>query len=383
VLPFTNMSGDPEQRYFSDGVTEDIITELSRFRDLFVIARNSSFQYRDKATDVRRVARELGVRYVVEGSLRRAGDYLRITVQLIEATTGNHVWSERYDRRLADVFTIQDEVVRAIVARIAGQLTIFEFEKARRKRTEHLGAYDCFLRGLDHWRDAGADEGAKSSRWFEKALELDPDYAEPLPRLSINAAVEAFNSDSADRFDRALALANKAVALDPNSGWAHCALGFAKLASGSLPASACHFETALRLNPNDADLMMWCVNYYIYSGEFDVAHKMIKACEQLNPLPPPWYRTVKAITEYGLRRYAASAQLLESLGSTKFYWLHCYLAASYWRLGKTVEAEREVAMALKVRPAITVKELAVCECYMRAEDLEHLLEPMREAGLPE
>jgi TolB-like protein/tetratricopeptide (TPR) repeat protein len=383
VLPFVNMSGDPEQQYFSDGVTEDIITELSRFHEIFVIARNSSFQYRDKAVDVRRVARELGVRYVVEGSLRRTGGHLRITAQLIEATTGNHVWSERYDRRLADVFVIQDQVVQAIVARIAGQLAISEFDKARRKRTGNLGAYDCFLRGLDHWRETGADEGAESSRWLEKALELDPDYAEPLPRLSINAAIEAVvASDSANQLDRAMAMANRAVTLDPNNAWAHCALGFAKLASGSVPASRPHFETALRLNPNDPDLMMWCVNHFIYSGEFDTAESIIKTCERLNPLPPAWYGAVKGIAEYNLHRYASAAQLIEALRD-KEWWLHCYLAASYQRLGKTLEARRAVEVALKARPTLTVRELAALETYVRADDLQHLLEPARAAGLPE
>jgi adenylate cyclase len=224
---------------------------------------------------------------------------------------------------------------------------------------------------------------AESSRWLEKALELDPDYAEPLPRLSINAAVNAVASDSADRLDRAMAMANRAVTLDPNNGWAHCALGFAKLVRGSVPASRSHFETALRLNPNDPDLMMWCVNYFIYSGEFDTADSMIKACERLNPLSPAWYGAVKGIAEYGLHRYASAAQLLEALGVRKEWWLRCYLAASYQRLGKTLEAKREVATALKERPTLTVRELAALEIYMRADDLQHLLEPVREAGLPE
>jgi len=383
VLPFTNMSGDPDQVYFSDGITEDIITELSRFRSLFVIARNSSFQYRDKAVDVRRVAHELGVQYVVEGSVRKMGNRVRITAQLIEATTGSHLWSERYDRDLADIFAVQDEVVQAIVARLAGQLTTVEFERARRKRTEHLGAYDCYLRGLDEWRAAGPDSAVKSDVWFEKALKLDPDYAEPLVRMSINTAIEAFGTEAADRFAPALALANKAVLLDPNNGWTHCALGFARLCNGSIAASASHFDTAMQLNPNDPDLMMWCCLYHIYSGDFATAHEMIATAHRLNPFPPMWYHAHSGMVEYGLRHYAAAAQQFEGLEGEKHFFMRCYLAACYERLGKVREAKSEIAMALEVKPTLTIRELATLEPYVRPDDLENLLEPLRKLGLPD
>ncbi len=383
VLPFTNMSGEPEQQYFSDGITEDIITELSRFKSLFVIARNSSFQYRDKAVDVRRVARELGVLYVVEGGVRKVGALLRITAQLIDATTGNHVWSERYDRGLSDVFTVQDEVVQAIVARVAGELTIFEFQRARRKRTEHLGAYDCYLRGLNCWRNAGPDADAKSNSWFEKALELDPEFADPLALLCISKGELAFYDDSANRFELALAMANKAVALDPNNSRSHCALGFAKLASGSVAASASHFETAMLLNPNDPDQIKWCALYHIYSGNFDVAREMTAVADRLNPMPPLWYQCGRAMVEYGLRNYSAAARHLEGLGSDTFYWDHCYLAACYERLGRMPEAKLEISKALHIKPNLTAREIAIAEPYIRPDDLEHLLEPLRKAGLPE
>ena len=375
VLPFTNLGGDPAQQYFSDGITEDIITELARFRSLFVIASHSSFQYRDKSVDVRRVGHELRVQYVVEGSLRKSGNRLRMTAQLINARTGNHVWSERYDRGEGDVIAVQDEIVQAIVATIAGQVVFVELDKARHKRTEHLGAYDCFLHGLHHWRGVGNKEGDKSSQWLEKALELDPGYAEALARLSINKAQDGLS-------DQALLMANKAVTLDPNNGWCHCALGFAKLVSGSVLASESHFKTALRLNANDPDLMMWCVMYYQYSGQFDEAERVTKICEKLNPLPPAWYRNVRAVTEYNLRRYASAAQLLESQGTDKMYWSHYYLAACYQRLDNTQEAKRQVAMALKMRPALTIRDVAALEPYVRPDDMEHLLEPVRQAGLP-
>jgi adenylate cyclase len=383
VLPFTNMSGEPEQQYFSDGITEDIITELSRFRSLFVIARNSSFQFRDKAVDVRRVAKELGVRYVAEGSVRKLDTRLRITVQLIEATTGHHLWSERYDRNLADVFAVQDEVVQAIVARLAGQLTTVEAEKARRKRTEHLGAYECYLRGFDQWRSAGPDSNIKTILWCEKALELDSDYAEPLACMAFSAAIQAFYSDAADRFEPALAMANKAVALDPNNSWSHCALGFVKSCNGSLAASAGHFKTAMQLNPNDPDQLMWYSLYHIYSGDFTAAHEVIAMADRLNPLPPTWYQTPRAMVEYCMRHYAAAAQLIEGLGSDKHFFMRCYLAACYERLGKMQEAKREIARALEAMPNLTVRKLAIMEPYVRPDDMNNLLEPLRKLGLPD
>ena len=174
VLPFTNMSGDAEQQYFSDGITEDIITELSRFRSLFVIARNSSFQYRDKAVDVRRVARELGVRYVVEGSVRKMGSRIRITAQLIDAVPGNHLWSERFDRGIEELFDVQDELTQTIVATVAGRLEDAEIRMASNKRTDSLPAYDCLLRGIQHLRGFGTDDNRRARELFEQAVALDP-----------------------------------------------------------------------------------------------------------------------------------------------------------------------------------------------------------------
>ena len=261
---------------------------------------------------------------------------------------------------------------------VASEMSPFESGKARRRRTDHLGAYDCYLRGLDHWRAAGPEP--ESSVWFAKALELDPDYADPLTRLCINEAIAA---DSPDGFARVLAMANKAVALDPNNSWSHCALGVARVVNGSLAASASHFETAMRLNPNDPDLIKWCSVYHLYSGDFSTAHDMMTAAERLNPLPPPWYVNGTAAVEYGLRHYAAAAQLLESLGNDTFYWDHCYLAACYVRLGKLSEAQQEIAKALRLKPNLTIKRLAVAEPYAKLADLEHLLDPLRKAGLPE
>jgi tetratricopeptide (TPR) repeat protein len=301
---------------------------------------------------------------------------------LVEATTGNHVWGERYDRNIAELFAVQDEVVQAIVARIAGELTIFEFDKARRKRTEHLAAYDCHLRGLDYWRFNSDEANIESTKWFEKALELDPDYAEPLARLSINTAVGAVESGSAEQLERAQTMANKAVALDPNNSWSHCALGLAKLFGRSLAASADHFQSAMRLNPNDPDQLIFCSTYYIYAGKFDAAREVIAAALRLNPLPPIWYNTTSGVLQYGLRRYADAALLFEQMENNTACWHHYYLAACYERLGKSAEAKDEIEKALRLKPDLSIGFIKLIDPYARPDDLENLLEPLRKLGLP-
>jgi TolB-like protein len=185
VLPFTNMSGDPEQQYFSDGITEDIITALARFHSLFVIARNSSFQYRDKAIDVKRVGRELGAHYIVEGSVRKIGLRIRITAQLVDAATGNHLWAEHYDRELQDIFAIQDEVVMTIVGRLAGQVETAGIGLMRRKRTENLAAYDYLLRGIENRNRFSDNDIDQALLMFRNAIALDPDFAQAYADLSL------------------------------------------------------------------------------------------------------------------------------------------------------------------------------------------------------
>jgi TolB-like protein/Tfp pilus assembly protein PilF len=383
VLPFNNMSADQEQTYFSDGVTEDILTELSRFNSLFVIARHSSFEYRDRAIDVRRAGRELGVRYLVEGSVRRVNDRVRITTQLIDADTGNHLWSERYDRDSSQVFAIQDEVVQAIVARIAGQLAVVELERSRRKRTENLAAYDCYLRGLELYHGIGLDADEKACLWLEKALELDPDYADALARWSVCASHLAVNTDSDRRFEPSLAMANRAVALDPGNSFCHCALGIVKANSGSMADSQRHFETAMRLNPNDPDQLVWAAMPLTYLGDFDAAAELITTAERLNPLSPDWYRGIKAQAELGSRNYATALALLEHLTGNLYYWDLCYMAACYARLGDIQRAKSAFEKVLEIKPNLTAKDIALTQTFGKPDDLNHLLEPLRSLGLPD
>jgi adenylate cyclase len=301
VLPFTNMSGDSEQEYFTDGITEDIITELSRYHSLFVIARNSSFTYKGRAVDVRTVAKELGVRYVVEGSIRRAGKRIRVTAQLVDSTTGNHLWAERYDRELEDVFAVQEEVTRAIVTAIAPQIDSAELEKASRKRPESLGAYEIALRArahvLDAWMRSDVRLRDEAMREANEALAIDPRSTIALNALAwayahrvvnermaqqvepwqagmtaVNRAIDADRSDSDGYAYKALLLcfeperrpmhegltvARHALQLNPNSMRALVSLAFSEIVAGNPRAAIEVLQTALRLSPLDPLRYLW------------------------------------------------------------------------------------------------------------------------------
>jgi Flp pilus assembly protein TadD len=200
--------------------------------------------------------------------------------------------------------------------------------------------------------------------------------------LAVNAINEAFYSDAANRWERPIALANKAVALDPNNSWSHCALGLATLYGQSLAAAVSHIETALRLNPNDADQLMFCSTYYLFAGQLDEHRRLIQTAKKLNPFPPTWYRFIEGRSEFHLRHYEAAAQLLERVGTSPNYWVHNWLAACYAKLGRMPEAKSEVAKALKLKETLTLKEIARMP-FANADDLNRLREALREAGMPE
>jgi adenylate cyclase len=386
VLPFLNMSGDPEQQYFADGITEDIITELSRFRHLLVIARNSSFQYR-VAIDVKQIARELGVRYVVEGSIRKSVDRVRITAQLVDANSGTHVWAERFDREIRDVFEIQDELVQAIVAKATGQLEVAEEEQVRRKRTESLAAYDFFLRGLEHFHKFAPTDIAQARMWFEKSLANDPLFAPALARLAEVEATDSLYQKSPKQLNEALAMAKRAVALDPNDSWCHSALGNIHLnglsfGCGSHVLALQEFEIALRLNPNEPDHMVQLAQAYIYTGRPDAALRLIDRAAQLNPALPDVYLCNRGFASYALRRYLEAAQAFERMASPA-YWDHYFLAACYAQLSRMPEARQQIAKAIELAPHLTIRHLVANNWYSDSAELDHLIDGVRKAGLPE
>jgi len=262
VLPFANLSGDPQQEYVADGIVEDITTEVSRFSELFVIARNSSFQYKRKATDTRQIGRELGVRYVLEGSVRRIGDRIRVSAQLIEAATGTHRWAERYDRKLEDVFAVQDDVVRTIVAILAAHVRRAETERSRAKPPNSWQAYDYFLQAAEAYVSFSITHNVanieEARRLLQESLAIDPSYARSYAILSQTYVAAWHNLADKDFLNptalkQAHDLARKAVLLDRNLPQAHAALGYVLFALHQHDASIAAFEKAASLNPNYVD----------------------------------------------------------------------------------------------------------------------------------
>ena len=285
------MSNDPEQDYFSDGITEDITSDLSKISSLFVIARNSAFTYKGKAVKVQDISREMGVRYVLEGSVRKADNQVRITAQLIDATTGHHVWAERYDRPLKDVFALQDEIVQKIVTTLKLQLTLQEQGWIVRKHTDNLEAYDAFLRGVESYLRLTKESFVQARQLFEKALALDPQYAEAYAWLGMSYWREwivRWNMDP-QTLERALALAQQAVALDDSLPRAHSALSYIYMEKQQYDQAIAEGERAIALDPNNADSYARLAEVLTMAGRPEEGQRSMGQAMRLNPYFPPWY----------------------------------------------------------------------------------------------
>src|SRR5438067_324971 len=281
VLPFTNMSGDPEQEFVSDGIAEDVISALSRYPSLFVIARNSSFTYRGRAVDVKQVGRELGVRYVLEGSVRKAGNRIRVTAQLIEAGTSNHVWAERYDRDLADIFAMQDELTEALTTALAPAIADAELRRAMRKPPESLDAWAAYQRGLWHLSKATPDDDATAEKFFKQAIDLDPAFAggySALALYQLQAAAIYQKRDLRNAHRSAEPLARRAVALDDADAEARSCLGWALQACGDAEGALAEIERALSMSPNLAIAHGHRGATLIFAGRQTEGHTALETC---------------------------------------------------------------------------------------------------------
>ncbi|HEY3147906.1 MAG TPA: adenylate/guanylate cyclase domain-containing protein [Dongiaceae bacterium] len=383
VLPFITMGGDAEQQYFGDGITEDIITELSRFRQLRVVARNSSFRYRGQDVDVTRVGRELGVQYLVEGSVRRIGDRIRITAQLIDASSGHHVWAERFDRNKDDLFAVQDQMVRTIAVTIGGRLEAADTNIAKRKPPSSLDAYDCVLRG-DALPLGEHQAAAEARRLFEQAIELDPDYAVAHTYLAYSFYLEWHRdmSGSNAALDEALRLSKKAVLLDPHDSRCHTALGWIYLAHQSFEQAEQHYLKARELNPNSPMLVASLGDQCVSLGRPAEAIDYYKEAKLLDPFfEPPWYDPALGVAYFLAHQYDEAIAAL-SRPTSMFFWGHAYLAASYALAGRIERARQSAAEVLRLVPDFSSSRFDEKEPYKRAEDRQHLLEGLRLAGLP-
>ncbi|WP_245445651.1 adenylate/guanylate cyclase domain-containing protein [Mesorhizobium kowhaii] len=383
VLPFDNLSGQPEETYFSDGITEDIITGLARFRSLFVIARNSSFAFRGKPTSLAEIGRQLGVSYLLEGSVRRAGSRLRITAQLIEAVTGAHLWAERYDRSPDDIFVVQDEVAQTIVTTLVGRIEDARLQQVLQRPTASLAAYDCLLRGLAHFRSDADTAIQQALEMFEKAVALDPRYAVAHSyRAFVKLALSGFASAPVEVLDRAFIEAKHAIELDPLESRCHRILSTICFNRREYDQAEQHLGRAFELNPNDADGLLMKGRLMTCRGRPEEALTCLEAANRLNPLRSRWYRPFSGIALFSLRRFEEAAQAFKQT-PLPTSWSFARLAACYAQLGRTAETQAAVAEILRLQPDFSTAE------YMRksvllehAEDRELLREGLIKAGLP-
>jgi len=387
VLPLTNMSGDPAQEYLADGITEDIITDLSRFRELMVIARNSSFFYKGKADKAQTVAQDLGVQYLVEGSLQRAGGRLRITVQLIEAHTGIHLWAERYDRALTDLFVLQDEIVESIVQTLVERLRSASEKRAMRKGPQNLAAYDYVLQARATLSDS-RERLQYCRALYESAIELDPECGHAYAGLAgtyLFAWTSGWSDSPAESLDRALTNAQKAASLDDLDSEAQRRLGIIRLFRGEREHVDTHLGRALALNPNDADAMAYRGLHLIYEGRPLDALKEMERATQRNPFHPTYYFWFTGLAHYGARQYdEAIAPLHKAINSfPNFVAPHRHLAACYAQLGQRDAADHERAKVIELEPHFSIKKIAQTFAYKDPVDLKHYCDGLRKAGLPE
>jgi len=390
VLPFTNMSGDRDQEYFSDGITEDLITALSRLPRLFVIARTSSFTYKGKAEKVQDIARELGVAYVLEGSVRKSGDSVRITAQLIDAATGDHLWAEHYDRPLKDIFSLQDEIVGKIVTTLNLQLGLWErYGLLVTKRTDSLEAYDYFLRGLEYtWSSFTKAENAQARRMYEKAVNLDPNYSDAFASLGFTYFEDwgwGWSLDAHD-LDRASELEQHAVGLDDSQPLAHALLGAIYLYKRQHEQALAEGHRAIALDPNFAPAYLWMAEILTVTGKPAEAIVLAEKAMRLDPRNQDSYSYEICRAYVRLERYAEAVPMckrylahypagLDSLAA------HVSLAIAYAELGRGADARAEGAEVLRISPnfAEALKKIIIANTDRTL--VERRLADLRKAGL--
>ena len=391
VLPFINMSGDPEQEYFSDGVTEDIITELSRFRSLFVIARNSSFAYKGRSINVKEIGRDLGVQYVVEGSVRKAGNRVRITAQLVETATGNHLWAERYDRDLDDIFAVQDEVTRAIVTSIEPEMASTERERARRKPPDDLGAWDYYQRGLWHLYQFTREDNAEAQRLIRQSVELDPGFASAHAELAyvlVQNLIQGYSEARPENIAEVLRAAQQAVALDDKDAVAHLTLGRVYLLKREYTASVEELETAIALNPSSARAQYSLGFSLTFAGNPEAAIPRFETAIRLSPNDPemPSFLEMLAWACLQTKRYEVAVEWSSKAirRPNAEFWAYANLAAALGHLGRRDEAIVALGELLRRNPDFSPKFLRKHVYYNRVPDhLEHYIDGLRKAGLAE
>jgi TolB-like protein len=387
VLPFSNMTGDPAQEYFSDGISEDIITALSKLRWFFVIARNSSFVYKDKAVHIKQIAEELGVGYVVEGSVRRAGDRVRITAQLNDVTTGSHVWAERYDRSIADVFAVQDEITEAIVAAIEPQLYAAEDFHAKRKPPESLDAWDLVMRALSHYWRVTRQDNVVAQALLEKAVAIDPNYGQASGVLATSYMFTAHMGWADKGLVTPLAerAASAAILADSEDPWAHNALANVYLLARRFDDSLAEFELALQLNPNFALAQGYYGLSLAYNGRWEEAGEAARRALRLSPRDPfsAVYCGIDAYAQFIGRNYDEAMRLSREAIRQRgdFVGAHRVLTSAAGMAGEGQVAAGALQELRRAQPNISLAWIAKEIPIRQDAEREHYLEGFRRAGL--
>jgi adenylate cyclase len=384
VLPLVNMSGDPEQEFFADGLTEDIITELSRFRDLLVISRNSTFVHKGKAVKVQEVARELGVEYVLEGSVRKAGDRVRVTVQLIDAQTDRHVWAERYDRKLEDIFAIQDEVTGAIVATLPGRVEAATHERVKRQRTDNMAAYEYVLAAKVLHHRSQRDANAEAQALLDRAIALDPNYAHAHAWKACvlgQTWVYGWCADRDATFQQVAAELQLALALDDNDSDVHRILAAVNLTRNDHDSAAYHQERALALNPNYDLVVVQQGEFLTWLGRPEEGIDWIRKAMRLNPYHPErfWNHLGRAL--YCAEKYAEAAEAFARI-TRPDHTHHAFLAAIFAQMGNSVAAAAHAAEVVKLEPGFSVATYLATQHYKQEADRARHEAGLLKAGLP-
>lgn len=380
VLPFDNLSAEVDA-YFADGLTEDIITNLSRFRDLLVIARSSTFRFKGRRIDLRELSAELGAGYVVQGSVRRAGGRVRVTARLIDAGTGLHLWADHFDREMADLFAVQDDVTRTIAATLGVRIQDAGLQRALRKSLAELDAYDCILRARRYTASLTREAHAEARDLLEKAVALDPASADAHALLAnVYLAEHRFGTNPRpDPVARALTMAEAATRLDPQNAYARCWLAIVHFFRGENEKFEAEARRAIALNPNDPETLADIGHYLAFLGAFDRGVALSRRAQALNPLHPGWYHFSFARRHYDERAYEEVLADVERIAMPEFYWTHLLHAAALGQLGRP-----DAAAALRRLYVLKPDFAAATELRKwnaAPADAEHILDGLRKAGL--
>ena len=389
VLPFTNMSGDPEQEYLADGITEDIITTLSKVSNMFVIARHSVFIYKGKAVNVKQVAEELGVRYVLKGSVHRSGSRVRITAQLIDALTGHHLWAERYNLELKDIFALRDDITRKIVVELRVELEVGEQARMIASKTKSFEAWENYLKARRYWVNKKTQESnARGIQLIERAIELDPEFVNAYVLLGWKHFYDYRNGWSkspAESLERSIELAQKAIAMDDASAGGHVQLGFLLMYKGKHEQAIIEGKRALALAPHSNDILALSAVILNYSGRPEEALPLILRAMRISPFYPPFYLSILS------QAYFMTGQYEEALVAGKknlernpnYLYSNVRLVVIYSLLGRDEEARAQAAVLLKQKPKFSVQGWPKFVHYKNKVDLDRELNALRKAGLPE